>query len=489
MATALRSSPRVSAVDRTDEAISATGTAGTWRASARADRIGWLLLAAGAAGTAAYVVSTFGPGRPEHDLLLDHVLFDAVVLALATSIFVGAASAREDRLAWRLIAASFAIAVVAVVLYSAAGGDDATPSLTYADLVRLPAACTYLAGLFLLGHRRTGGVGTAPRLDGAAAALAMAGLALGIISPAVLDAPGGGAVAAVVLVALEMIAVAFAAALIAAYSRAAGPAIILLGLAAASFLAADLNYASLVLRDRWHEGSPTDSLWLVGWVLTALAIRSSPGPARGHTRPAAARDLVTPFTVGAGAFGVIVAAAVSSAPAAAVLGGSALALVGLRLGRTIHERTADLTVALDASERDPLTGIANRRALGAAIARPGTAAILVDLDGFKALNDTHGHLAGDAALREVARVLAEQVRPGDMVGRWGGDEFLVLVRADPAGVPAVVRRIREALERIVIRLDGAEVPVRGSIGVATPGPDLIARADRSLYAAKGRRRP
>jgi len=153
-----------------------------------------------------------------------------------------------------------------------------------------------------------------------------------------------------------------------------------------------------------------------------------------------------------------------------------------------------------AALHDPLTGLPNRAllaerlraALAAADSPEGVTVVFVDLDGFKPVNDAHGHAAGDLLLREVAVRLREVVREEDTVARLGGDEFALvcpgLLEADAAGL---VERLREAVARPV-RLDsGAEVRVSASTGTATssPGDDadrLLDEADHRMYAAKRR---
>ena len=153
------------------------------------------------------------------------------------------------------------------------------------------------------------------------------------------------------------------------------------------------------------------------------------------------------------------------------------------------------------ADTDVLTGLANRRALertlDAALARAGgrgraVALLMLDLDGFKAVNDTHGHAAGDEALREVARRLRRSVRERDLVARLGGDEFVVVLTDLGGRARAVedsVDRIREALSDPIVFRD-ASLRLGAAIGIATfPGDgattaDLLAHADRGMYAAK-----
>ena len=149
---------------------------------------------------------------------------------------------------------------------------------------------------------------------------------------------------------------------------------------------------------------------------------------------------------------------------------------------------------------DGLTGLANRRqceeTLEGELARVerfgGSLAVVVaDLDWFKDINDRHGHPAGDAVLREFAVLLEETVRDVDLAGRWGGEEFvLVLPGTDVAGGAQLAERIRGALAgRTVLAVDGSPIPVTASFGVAAIPPaktasELFAAADAAMYQAK-----
>ena len=150
---------------------------------------------------------------------------------------------------------------------------------------------------------------------------------------------------------------------------------------------------------------------------------------------------------------------------------------------------------------DHLTGLANRRAffetaeleVGRWKRQPrALSLIMIDVDHFKAVNDTYGHPAGDAVLRGLAATLAATFREVDLVARIGGEEFVVLLpSAELAGAAAVADRVRRKIEAQVI--DAAGVPLRCTVsaGVATMSADvadlagLMKRADQALYAAKG----
>jgi diguanylate cyclase (GGDEF)-like protein/PAS domain S-box-containing protein len=150
---------------------------------------------------------------------------------------------------------------------------------------------------------------------------------------------------------------------------------------------------------------------------------------------------------------------------------------------------------------DPLTGLVNRRCieerLNALLDRlprtHGTVSVLFcDLDGFKVINDQFGHAAGDEVLREVSRRLLGAVRPGDVVGRIGGDEFAIVVDGD-----VVDGRLADRLTRAVaptIALHSGRVRVGVSIGVASTtvpkaAAELLAEADAAMYGAKALARP
>ena len=166
----------------------------------------------------------------------------------------------------------------------------------------------------------------------------------------------------------------------------------------------------------------------------------------------------------------------------------------------VHDRREDRAreaQLLAASQRDALTGAANRAgfeaAMGRALARRGDRAIgiaFLDLDGFKAVNDVHGHAVGDAVLVEVAARLKGLVREGDVVARFGGDEFAVLLPdITPVGLANASDRMRAAIER-PIAADEVTLQIGASIGLASSPRDgdtieaLISRSDARMYRQK-----
>lgn len=175
----------------------------------------------------------------------------------------------------------------------------------------------------------------------------------------------------------------------------------------------------------------------------------------------------------------------------------------LGIGRDVTE-VRELQAKLAAlALRDPLTGLANRRlldeVLGLALKRTDRAGqplavALLDLDGFKTVNDTHGHDAGDAVLIETARRLSTAVRDADVVARIGGDEFVIVHEAIGPDVAGFVGRLTDILSGPIDLGDGVTVTCPASIGVvdtSTIGRDpvaLLAAADSAMYDVKRSRR-
>jgi diguanylate cyclase len=153
------------------------------------------------------------------------------------------------------------------------------------------------------------------------------------------------------------------------------------------------------------------------------------------------------------------------------------------------------------AETDPLTDVHNRLGMMRDLDREWQRSIrtgqpccvaLIDLDHFKCINDTHGHLAGDKVLSIAGRFFMRRLRPYDRVYRYGGEEFLfVLPNTDLAMAERVLNRLRSLMARVPVRLmDGCVLRVTASIGITEmSSPDdsptvVLARADRAVYAAK-----
>lgn len=185
---------------------------------------------------------------------------------------------------------------------------------------------------------------------------------------------------------------------------------------------------------------------------------------------------------------------------AATAGGIFIALIALLIYNRYRLRLRAQRQLELASRTDPLTGLSNRRDLMDKIEYERTRAkrgpkplslVICDADNFKSINDTYGHNAGDTALRFIARTLRETAREQDIVGRWGGEEFLLLLpETDAAGAAVLAEKIRAALnDRICSTQSGVLLPVTLTLGVAQERAEedtdrWIRRADDALLKGK-----
>jgi diguanylate cyclase (GGDEF)-like protein len=181
----------------------------------------------------------------------------------------------------------------------------------------------------------------------------------------------------------------------------------------------------------------------------------------------------------------------------------------LHVGQRILDLQEGLIVAREElrfrATHDTLTSIANRGVVIDAINREHSrqireggsfGVILIDLDHFKSINDMYGHLTGDSVLKETARRIASCVRPYDSVGRYGGEEFLIVVPgSDGQGALALAERARKMIESAPVPAGAGPVQVTASCGVAVSTPEkpldsyaLLHLADEALYRAKDKGR-
>lgn len=166
---------------------------------------------------------------------------------------------------------------------------------------------------------------------------------------------------------------------------------------------------------------------------------------------------------------------------------------------TIREQAIELEQRMLEANSDGLTGIANRRAFDLELRRQlarwqryGSAftLMLFDIDHFKAINDRHGHMAGDAVLRATAEVIKNNLREGDFAARFGGEEFaVILVETDHQSALAVADRIRKAIAAAQIPWESQKLSICVSVGLTDlsrfdDALTLVKRADEALYISK-----
>ena len=179
---------------------------------------------------------------------------------------------------------------------------------------------------------------------------------------------------------------------------------------------------------------------------------------------------------------------------------AAAVLIALGVADRLSQQRAALSEAERRAQTDPLTGVLNRRSLiehlDAACARAKArslpiSVLFIDLDHFKLINDSFGHQAGDACLRAIIAPIQAELRQSDVVGRYGGEEFVVILSsADAAAAEPVAQRILQRVANIKVPGFGEPLRLTCSIGLAASdlvgawGEELIARADAAVYAAK-----
>ncbi|WP_067499139.1 bifunctional diguanylate cyclase/phosphodiesterase [Actinoplanes sp. TFC3] len=281
-----------------------------------------------------------------------------------------------------------------------------------------------------------------------------------------------------------------------AASRAAGPmALLIAGMGI--YLAGDVFWSGVQMREQQMlVTSPVaGALLAVGSLLMTLAPMRVRGP-----EPRPGRDArselrwsthlpVTAMVIS----GTLIAAVTVAEHDLLPWGGLVLGLITMNAAITTRQ-VISLRESRDQIVTDPLTALANRTGLFEAItreSRQSAGLLLIDLDGFKPINDAYGHAAGDTVLVEFAHLLRSSVRTEDVVARLGGDEFVALLPGvdDAERAGGVAQRILTTLLARPVQLGDDTVPIRASIGltISTPGEtakDLLRRADLAMYQIK-----
>ena len=275
-----------------------------------------------------------------------------------------------------------------------------------------------------------------------------------------------------------------------------------------AFIANDLAYGYIIAHSTYLAGDPVDTLLMLAviaiWLSLACQLRAEPAggiatppqPARGHPS-------ILPYLAVASSYLLLVVAGrhiIRADPLGVVLLAS-IALTFLVSARQYIALRDNGRLAVRYQELaaiDGMTGLYNRRhfmeTAEAAFAHAQQAgqplvALMIDVDSFKQINDMHGHVVGDQVLTELAQACREHVRPGDIVGRYGGDEFTIVV---PGITSLRAIRLADELARPAARVlgrDGKPLAYSVSIGIAEwpPGgdlPTLLVHADLAMYEAK-----
>jgi diguanylate cyclase (GGDEF)-like protein len=272
------------------------------------------------------------------------------------------------------------------------------------------------------------------------------------------------------------------------------------------FVAADVIYSRMSLDGAYSDGSWVNALWMAGQGLTIisahLALRQPVHPDLTVTNRARHVSRL-PFAAIAGALTLLLVVSIQQLPTTLVelvAGVVALtAIVAVRQLTALQENRRLLVELRHAAATDHLTGVASRAqffATAEAALSPTrrqtdtTGLLMIDVDHFKHVNDTHGHADGDTVLQHITARILGAVRAGDLVARYGGDEIVVLLPSCPETAQSeIAERITRAVRDTPIPGTNAPIHVTVSIGgsrsdTASTLADALARADRALYRAK-----
>ncbi len=275
------------------------------------------------------------------------------------------------------------------------------------------------------------------------------------------------------------------------------------------FIAADLTYDYITVHSTYLGGDPVDMLWMTAVTIVSLAAasqaRTRPGGGTAAVPPWPAEDRpsLVPYLALVASFALVAVIGLRSVafdPLGGILLGALLLtlLVTTRQYMALRDYGRLAARYRDLASIDGVTGLYNRRhfmdtaeAAFAHAQRVGQpfAALMIDVDNFKQINDVHGHVAGDGVLAELAETCREYVRPEDIVGRYGGDEFIIMV---PGITTLRAIQLAEQLTHpatAALGRDGQPLDYSVSVGISECQPGaplslLLMHADLAMYEAK-----
>jgi diguanylate cyclase (GGDEF)-like protein len=445
------------------------------------------------------------------DRAYDVGLFNLAYLPAIAACWSAARHVRPERLAWRSLAVALLLNVLGNSMRTLAAGTSGNgPYPVAIDVLPLVAYLLLYVAVVGLIRARVPRFHPSMWLDGVIGAFATTALGVAfLIGPYLHPADGRPALPLVnlALPALDVLLLALLVAVGSILGMRLDRSLVRVVGALLFVLLGDVLLFVRTVDGTYVDGGPTDLTWLVG---ICLAVSAAHGAGSAPPSVAQERDgrsrlglrlLALPLTAILASLGLLAAGWGDQLPSLAALLAIACVVAAIaRTAVTFREVRAFHEVKQQA-RTDELTGLANRRALlhqgervlAFATARRPAALLLLDLDGFKEVNDSLGHHAGDELLRQIGPRLQSALRPGDVLARLGGDEFAVLVpEAGLAEAQERAERLRE-LMLAPFTVEGVRLHVGVSIGVATaPVPaatviELLRCADVAMYAAKAGR--
>ena len=467
------------------------------------------LLVALTLGCVVLFATGIGP-RPEGagwDRLYDVALYNSAYLPAAAAAWAASVRVRAERLAWRSLGVALVLYALANVLRTLGAGTAGNgPYPPVIDVLALIAYLLLYVAMVGLIRARVPRFHPSMWLDGVIGALGTTALGVAFLIGPYLHPVDGRPAVALINLAMPVMDVLLLALLVAVgailglrMDRSLGSVIVALLLV----LTGDVVLFARTVDGTYVDGGPTELLWLAGICFAALAAHGArPRPARDaeHSR-VGLRLLALPLICNVASLFVLAAGWGDALPSAAAW--LAIACVVAAIARTAvtFREVRGFNEVKQQALTDELTGLANRRALletaarvlTTASARRPAALLLLDLDGFKEVNDSLGHTAGDHLLRQIGPRLQPALRPGEVLARLGGDEFAVLL--PEAGLDEAQERA-ERLRKLILQpfsVEDIRLHVGVSIGVATaPVPaatvqEMLRCADVAMYAAKSAR--
>ena len=453
-----------------------------------------------------YAVALFVVTRPASGYL---TLWDGWLVNVVSTLPVVAVLLRvwhkaDGRLAWLAIAAGIALNSAGNLLYTYHDQNlIPIPNPAPSDLPYLLSHVMFVVGVVAISQRSFGRTHASVRLDSAVTGLTLGAVAGALwfgpvlkISGQPLEVAVGMAYPLLDLVLLVLLAAGLAPQ---HYRPSRSTGLLMAGVLA--FVIGDVVYLNQSAAGTYSSGTPLELTWIIGVFLLGLAAwarEERRSPSRRHHVESSNGIAMVPVVCGFVSLGVLVASLEWHVPTlAAHLAIAALGVVILRMVMTLRELRQAATNYRDA-RTDDLTGLDNRRAfqeavesdLGSTDENRHVGVLLVDLDGFKEINDSLGHHVGDELLRVVAKRFENQIAKRGSIARIGGDEFaytqVVGCEEDLVGI---AHELTDALAGPVA-LDGVTVHVGASIGAAmspehgSTHDELLRCADVAMYEAK-----
>ncbi|HEY8768955.1 MAG TPA: diguanylate cyclase [Thermoleophilaceae bacterium] len=444
----------------------------------------------------AYATRTlfFGHALP---VLFDHYLSSVLLAAAACSCLLRGFLVPQGRAPWIFAGLGIASWTIGDICWTfSVASDPNAPFPSVADFFYLLEYPAFYVSLLLLVRSTSHPLGGGLWLDGAIGALAVGAVVAALAVDTIIGAASGNGPAIATGLAypiFDLILVALVICVFGISGWRPGRAWMLLGAGFGLTALADIVYFFESVTDSYQEGTPLDILWPTASLLVGLAAWQ-----RSHSVKEASvqgsRVVAIPFLSGIAALGLLTYDHFTRLGVVALgLTAATLCLVMLRMAMAFRDRARLLATSREEALMDPLTGLRNRRCLmadlesdlpRATLERP-LALLLFDLNGFKAYNDTFGHLAGDALLARLADTLAETVESRGRAYRLGGDEFCALV-APGAGLESIgaacVTALSEHGEAFTVSTayGAALIPEEADTAV-----EALKVADRRMYAEKG----